>query len=253
MLWHSGGSIPFVMPPENCDRLADWMEAEYPEEFVASASFDADFVDELCWAGFIPMAIRDADGEEYLIPKMHVMRSVMRPSDVIVTRSARRQSSRYDLRLDADFETILDACVETHGDIWLRPPLVASWKELFATRKSRAARFSSMELYEGGKLVAGEVGVFVGACYTSLTGFTRESGAGTVQLAATARYLESRGVGLWDLGMPLDYKTRLGALVVSRSEFLARFRDARHITIECPLGPYPARALIDRTVRDEIT
>ncbi len=246
MLWYAEGRIPFVMPPEDCDALADWMEDAYPDEFLASSSFDADFVDALCRAGFIPMATRDGDEAEYLIPKMHVERSVMRPREAVVTRTARRQSPRYELRLDERFDETLDACVETHGDGWLRPSLVAAWKELFSTRDSRAVRFSSMELYAEGRLAAGEIGVFAGAAYTSLTGFRREAGAGTVQLAATARYLELAGVALWDLGMPLDYKETLGAEVVPRSEFISRFREARERAEARPRGPFAARSLIDR-------
>lgn len=247
MLWYADGGIPFVMPPEDCDALADWMEGSYPDEFCASASFEAPFVDGLCASGFIPMAIAEGEGDEFLIPKMHVERSVMRPADVAVTRTARRESSRYRLAMDRRFEETLAACVATHGEGWLRPPLVACWKELFETRADRASRFSSMELYSDGELVAGEIGVFVGACYTSLTGFRRESGAGTVQLAATARYLESIGAELWDLGMPLDYKAALGAEVVPRAEFIARFRKARGGRLELPAGPFSARGLIDRT------
>jgi Leu/Phe-tRNA-protein transferase len=255
MLLYSGRGIPIVMPPEDGDALADWFEAEYPEEFCASISFEPDFVDSLCAAGFIPMATRDDGDGEYLIPKIHTIRSVMDPREILVTRTARRESSRYSFGLDARFGDVLDACVETHGDDWLRPPLRESWVELFYSRQERRCRFSSMELYAEGKfsardiLVAGEIGVFVGSCYTSLTGFRREPGSGTVQLAASARYLEASGVGLWDLGMPLDYKATLGAHNVSRSEFLRLFRAARLSSPILAAGPFPARELIDRRVR----
>ena len=259
MLSYAGRGIPFVMPPEDCDLLADWLEENYPDEFCASLSFEADFVDGLCASGFIPMALKDDEAGEVLIPKLHTIRSVLDPRAVLVTRTARRESRRYRLGLDLRFEEVLTACLETHGADWLRPPLLESWRELFASRGKRKSRFASMELYEGDRLVAGEIGVFVGGCYTSLTGFRRESGAGTVQLAATARYLESAGAKLWDLGMPLDYKATLGAHDVSREEFLVLFREARAAGIGRPgdsravdgsvpsrARTWPARALLDR-------
>jgi Leu/Phe-tRNA-protein transferase len=206
MLWYAEGQIPFVMPPQDCDELADWMEISYPDEFLASLSFDPGFVDDLCWSGFIPMAMEGGDGHDYLIPKMHVVRSIMPPGDVLITRTTRRQSSRYELRLDTRFVETLKACIETHGDGWLRPPLVECWITLFKSRSERKVKFSSMELYTSGRLVAGEIGFFAGGSYTSLTGFRSESGAGSVQLAATARLLEAAGVGLWDLGMPSSTK-----------------------------------------------
>jgi Leu/Phe-tRNA-protein transferase len=251
MLLYSGRGIPIVMPPEDCDGLADWLSAEYPDEFCASASFEPDFVDSLCAAGFIPMAASDGGEGEYLIPKLHTVRSVLEPRDVLVTRTARRLSSRYAFGLDARFGEVLDACVATHGDDWLRPPLREAWLELFATRARRRCRFASMELYRGDELAAGEIGVFAGSCYTSLTGFRSESGSGTVQLAAAGRYLEASGVALWDLGMPLDYKGDLGAHNVSRSEFLALFRAAREAAPVPAMPPpggatFPARGLLDR-------
>ena len=253
MLMYAGRGIPIVMPPEDCDSLADWLTAEYPDEFCASISFEPDFVDALCAAGFIPMATSDGGEGEYLIPKLHTIRSVMEPRDVAVTRTARRLSSRYSFGLDARFDEVLDACVATHGEDWLRPPLREAWLELFATRRDRRCRFASMELCRGDYLAAGEIGVFAGSCYTSLTGFRRESGSGTVQLAAAGRYLEASGVALWDLGMPLDYKGVLGAHNVSRPEFLSLFRAAREAAsarLEPPAGAaaFPARDLLDRLI-----
>jgi Leu/Phe-tRNA-protein transferase len=253
MLLYAGRGIPIVMPPEDCDGLADWLAAEYPDEFCASVSFEPDFVDSLCAAGFITMATNDGGEGEYLIPKLHTIRSVMEPREIAVTRTARRESSRYSFGLDARFGEVLDACVATHGEDWLRPPLREAWLELFATRSERRCRFASMELYRGDALAAGEIGVFAGSCYTSLTGFRRESGSGTVQLAAAGRYLEASGVTLWDLGMPLDYKDTLGARNVSRSEFLSLFRAARELA-PVPAAPpgdasaFPARDLLDRLI-----
>jgi Leu/Phe-tRNA-protein transferase len=254
MLLFSGSGIPLVLPPEDTDALADWLEAEYPDEFCASPSFEPDFVDSLCASGFIPMATRDIDGAEYLIPKLHIVRSVMEPRDILVTRTARRESSRYEFAVDTRFAEVLDACIATHGDDWLRPPLRETWIELHASRNRRRCRFASIELYSrggdgrGDGLVAGEIGVFAGSCYTSLTGFRRESGSGTVQLAAAARYLEAAGVGLWDLGMPLDYKATLGAHNVSRAEFLSLFRTAREKVPLLSPGPFPARELLEGRV-----
>jgi Leu/Phe-tRNA-protein transferase len=256
MLLYSGSGVPLVMPPEDTDDLADWLEAEYPDEFCASASFEPGFVDSLCASGFIPMATSGGDEDEYLIPKLHTLRSVMDPRDMVVTRTIRRESSRYSFGLDSRFGEVLAACVEIHGDDWLRPPLLEAWMELFASRPERRCRFASMELYAARRpgdpevLAAGEIGVFAGSCYTSLTGFRLASGSGSVQLAATARYLEASGVTLWDLGMPLDYKAAIGAHNVSRSEFLSLFREARGRAPRLGTAPgegrYPARDLVDR-------
>jgi Leu/Phe-tRNA-protein transferase len=81
-------------------------------------------------------------------------------------------------------------------------------------------------LYRDGELVAGEFGVVSGRVYTSYSGYKDEDSAGTVQLALTGRYLRDTGFAFWDLGMPLDYKDRLGARNISPRLFVELFRKA---------------------------
>ena len=55
------------------------------------------------------------------------------------------------------------------------------------------------------------------------------SSAGAVQCAATAKLLARSGYVLWDLGMELPYKTKLGAQLLPRDAFLKRLRQARAV------------------------
>ena len=53
----------------------------------------------------------------------------------------------------------------------------------------------SIEVWLNGELAAGEIGFAVGGAYTSLSGFSAVSSAGSVQLAAAAKLLELCGLG----------------------------------------------------------
>jgi Leu/Phe-tRNA-protein transferase len=140
--------------------------------------------------------------------------------------------NRYELRPDADFDRILDRCVEIHGDDWLTPPLVANIKKIREQSPGPVdrlvptvnARPVSFALYNGEKLAAGEFGVVCGRVYTSYSGYYDEDNAGTVQIVLTARYLQEQGFSFFDLGMPLDYKTDMGAADISPEEFVRLFR-----------------------------
>jgi hypothetical protein len=45
-------------------------------------------------------------------------------------------------------------------------------------------------------------------------------------LILTGRYLRDAGFTFWDLGMPMAYKTRLGAQGVERGEFFEQWQKA---------------------------
>lgn len=241
----------FMAPGDDCARIVDAMlYTDYHEEFCVALSFDPGFLVDLMAAGFLVMSTRidrppdsPPDYPRYLLlPKLHLERSALFFPDIRETKTARRLLNRYELRFDADFDTIMERCVETHGDAWLTPPLRESIRRIRAmdkqlrTRNGESAveiRPVSFGLYREGKLVAGEFGVLAGGVYTSYSGYRDEDSSGTVQLILTGRWLRDRGAAFWDLGMPLAYKDRLGAVNVSPARFVDLFRGALSMGL-CP-------------------
>ena len=236
-----------ISPADNCHRIVDAMLATgYNEEFCVALDFSPGFVARLMEAGFLVMSMKideeetggkaDENPAYILLPKLHLVRSALFFENLRIKRSIRRFLGRYELRPNADFDRILDRCVQVHGADWLTPPLVESVRRI---RKNALAAHppdrppplpaaraypTSFALYRDGKLAAGEFGIIVGRVYTSYSGYYDEDNAGTVQLIHTARYLRERGFAFFDLGMPLDYKTDLGAVRISPEEFVRLFR-----------------------------
>ena len=205
------------------------LKTGYSEEFCVSLNFDSDFIARLMEAGFLVMSCVTADdeGEPFflLLPKLHLVRSVLFFDKLHVKKSIKRHLGRYELRADADFDRIVDRCLEIHGQAWLTPPLVEAIR---AIRKETLHGIHpiSFGLYRDGELVAGEFGIQTGRVYTSYSGYYDVDNAGTVQMILTARYLQENGYAFFDLGMPLDYKNTLGAQDISPEEFVALFRAA---------------------------
>jgi len=229
----------FIAPSDDCHRIVDAMlETDYDEEFCLASVFEPEFIAKLMEAGFLVMSanLSEEDDPFYvLLPKLHYVRSVLFFENLHVKKSIRKILNRYELRADADFDYIVDRCVEKHGSDWLTPPLVDRIKTI---RRNAAPNHpipetlspvpyaypASFALYRDGKFVAGEFGVVCGKVYTSYSGFYDESDAGTVQMVKTTLYLRENGFSFFDFGMPLKYKTDLGAVDISQNEFVPLFR-----------------------------
>lgn len=222
----------------------------YCDEIWCTPFFDERLVAQLMSEGFLPIA-----SSEMLLPKLHLERCVIRWSTFHVSKSVKKKGKRWDISVNREFDRVVQGCHAQHGVAWLYPPIVRAFEEIhrkgtpgFPTmvisdgtlQKYCPVRLYSIEVWSAatGALVAGELGYTVGNVYTSLTGFSSEDGAGSAQLAALGTMLQSAGFKMWDLGMYLSYKERLGARQMSREEFVNEVRQAREegpdVILSCP-------------------
>jgi hypothetical protein len=251
--------IPVQYAPSGHIVIRSWDDPEgivdvilatgYEEEFCLALDFNPEFVAALMKAGFLVISVfldrGPEGGERYiLLPQLHLTRSALLFPELHVKKSIRGKLSRYELRVDglpaeeiksmeslfslppspaSDFELIMERCAAVHDDSWLTAPLRQVLAEIHA-RPEFPARPLSFGLYRDGALRAGEFGVLAGKVYTSYSGYYDEDNAGSVQMILTARFLEALGAPFWDLGMPLDYKTGLGARNVDAAQFVELFR-----------------------------
>ena len=232
----------FIDPDDDCDKIVDEMlKTEYDEEFCLARDFDEEFIVRLMEAGFLVMStnLNDKESDEesdeesekepffILLPKLHLVRSALFFPKLHIKKSIRHFLSRYELRIDTDFDQILDNCIQVHGSSWLTKPLVEILKAM-RNRKNSRVKPVSFSVYREGELKAGEIGVVMGRVYTSYSGYYMEDNAGTVQMILMAKWLEKTGFNFLDFGMPLEYKTKLGAEDISPHRFVELFRAARY-------------------------
>lgn len=226
-MFHDEGSYPNIEPGDDFFSCAEIIATEYHEEFALFPYIDGEIVEEATLACFMPMGlafVTPRTNHDFFLPKLHFERCLLDPRTVRVTKTAHRESRKYVLSCNRMFSSVLAACIDEHGSDWLVPDLTNAFMQLHEQRAIRKVAFISVELWEihdnGPVLVAGEIGYLIGSAYASLTGYKKISGAGTVQLAALGCLLASSGIKVWDLGMEIDYKRRLGARVLSRNRFM---------------------------------
>ena len=217
----------FIDKKDNPEKIIDAIIAlKYEEEFCVALDFNPAFIARLMKAGFLIMSEKIENYGYIVEPRHHLIRSVLFFENLHTGKTIRRFLPRYELGVDRDFDLILDNCVRTYGEGWLTPPLLDAIRaiRLDSTAPVRPTTFGA---YRDGELKAGEFGIISGKVYTSYSGYHEENSAGMVQMIKTAWYLRDNGFAFWDFGMPLDYKTEMGALELSTEEFLAIFRAAQ--------------------------
>lgn len=159
---------------------------------------------------------------------------------------------RYELSLNTAFNRALHQTNAFHrtrtGSSWLAPKLVTVLEQFCsgsADISEHTVQTLSWELWnDSGELVATDIGIAVGAVYSSLTGFSdrRHASLGIVQLAAEAMQLKRLGFKLWDLGMEMRYKLDLGAQPLTASTYRDVFRLHRSTAVH---GTVPRSSLLD--------
>ena len=162
------------------DRAADRLVAEGSAgDFCWSPTRAPLFYAALCYAGFLPISTpvggwRDPRAApmckgrgSLLLPKLHAQRCVMfLPHDLRPARSTRKRAKGFAFSVDTCFEDVLKGCVRQHGLNWLG--YVSDSLQHMHCRRDLlpGVRAHSVEVWQDDVLVAGEVGVSVGAVYT---------------------------------------------------------------------------------------
>ena len=249
-------------------------------DFCFSRSFDRRFILSLMYEGFLIMCDKQRGGY-LLLPKLHVSRCLLEFVDLKVPKRIRSLALPFTFSVNKDFEGVIKGCHRQHGQSWLYPPLVDVLREIhklvvshvyqqhkarlsildfsffrfmiafqpyslsyFRLGASSKIQVHSVEVWEGDELVAGEVGVSVGTCFVSYSGFTKTESSGTVQCITLGKYLQTLGFKLWDLGMGMAYKLHFGAKNFPRLTFMAKLRKIRdEPTPLITTTPFPCAAL----------
>ncbi|KAJ3325876.1 hypothetical protein HDV06_002261 [Boothiomyces sp. JEL0866] len=185
------------------------------ETFCYTSLTDTAFMVELMYEGYLPIY------QGYLVPKLHSQRCCMVPNNHI-PKKVYRHRKKYKLTMNTDFYGVVEGVDEQHNS-WFRKDVY----EGLLGFPHDYFKFYSIELWNGEELVAGDLGYTIGSIYTSMTGFYRENGAGTVLLTAIKLMLFKNQFSLWDLGMGMKYKLDMGAKMYGRSSFLEMLRKGR--------------------------
>jgi len=164
-------------------------------------------VEPLSWWSPDPRGIFELDA-------VHVSRSVAK-----IIRQGFFQVTR-----DRAFREVISACAAPRAgrsETWISPEFITAY-----TRLHEAGHAHSVECWRDGELAGGIYGVAIGGMFAGESMFHRVSNASKVALAHLAERLRERSFALFDIQMLTPITRQLGAVAISREEYLRRLAAA---------------------------
>jgi leucyl/phenylalanyl-tRNA--protein transferase len=143
-----------------------------------------------------------------------------------IGQAARRGGWRFSV--DECFERVMRACAAPapgRESTWIGDDFVRSYVKLHARGHAH-----SVEVWEGEELVGGLYGVTLGGFFGGESMFNRRTDASKAAVMHLIARLRAGGFVLCDAQVPTPHLRRLGALDISRREYLARLKAALAVT-----------------------
>jgi leucyl/phenylalanyl-tRNA---protein transferase len=135
-----------------------------------------------------------------------------------VTRSMRRSARRFEIRRDTSFPDVVRRCGDPkRPGRWITDEIVRAYDDLFGLGWAH-----SIEVWFEGRLVGGLYGVRIGGLFAGESMFHVETDASKVALMALVDWLDATGAELLDVQWTTPHLMSLGAIDISREEYLAR-------------------------------
>jgi leucyl/phenylalanyl-tRNA--protein transferase len=164
-------------------------------------------------SGVFPWPHQDVD-ELWFCPDP---RAVIPIGELHVSRRLARtmRRARFAISIDRAFSDVLTACAVRAEGTWITPGYRRAYLELH-----QAGWAHSFEVWHEGKLAGGLYGIALGTLFGAESMFHTVTDASKVAMVAMMQYLERRGFTLADVQMLTPHLARMGAVEISRLQYL---------------------------------
>ena len=149
-------------------------------------------------------------------------RAVFELEDFHVSRRLVRtiRSGRFQVTLDACFRDVMEGCGQGRDEgTWITHDMIEAY-----CRLHRLGHAHSLEVWHNEELAGGIYGVTVGALFAGESMFSRVRDASKIALVKLIEHLRERDFQLFDIQFLNDHTRRLGAVEISRDEYLTRLK-----------------------------
>ena len=171
--------------------------------------------------GLFPMAVTALEGKlGWWSPDP---RGIVPLDRLRVTTSMRQSARRFDIRVDTCFADVMRACGNpSREDGWITDEFIAAYTALHQLGWAH-----SVEVFDrDGQLAGGLYGLRIQGLFAGESMFHARRDASKVALMGLVQLMRDSGMTLLDVQWCTEHLASLGAIEVSRAEYLTRLADA---------------------------
>jgi leucyl/phenylalanyl-tRNA--protein transferase len=153
-------------------------------------------------------------------------RFVLHLEDLHVPRTLRQRARHrpYTLKMDTDFDEVIEACAtaprEGQDGTWITAEMEEAYIALHELGFAH-----SIEAWQDGELVGGLYGVALGGVFFGESMFARAPDASKLAFVALAQQLRRWGFALLDSQVHTHHVARFGAADIDRADYLRELRE----------------------------
>jgi leucyl/phenylalanyl-tRNA---protein transferase len=177
--------------------------------------------------GLFPMRLSRGGALGWWAPSL---RGVIPLDGLVVSRSLRRSTRRFEITVDETFTDVMTGCADRRRpDGWIDESFIAAYSRLHELGWAHSIEVWSHEVADATsapRLVGGLYGIAIGGLFAGESMFHTETDASKVALVALVERLRAGGGVLFDVQWCTPHLASLGAIEITRDDYAARLADA---------------------------
>ena len=229
----TNGARPIVEPPPSRYSMPNPADAPPGEDLVAvGADLAPGTLLSAYRSGLFPMPVDPRKRRTDIAWYSPDPRGIIPLSELHVSRSLVKSMRRFEIRMNSEFISVVRGCGNPdRPGWWITNAIVDAYETLFQLGWAH-----SVEVYEAGELVGGLYGLRISQFFAAESMFHTATDASKAALVGLVEWLNRTNATLLDVQWNTDHLTSLGAVNVSRVDYLTMLRvataDAESLRIE---------------------
>lgn len=155
-------------------------------------------------------------------------RFLLYTKDINISKSMKKliRKCKWQITIDKDFKRVINNCStikRSHEEgTWIVDDMIEAY-----TLMHKMGWVHSVEVWDDNELIGGLYGISIGRIFCGESMFAKKSNSSKVALIALSLYLNEKGFEIIDCQQPTEHLRSMGAIEVSREDFLNILKDTQ--------------------------